>query len=294
MRYELPMLEAWAIAVQAEVLLWNGEWVLAEDLATEALGPWPADSRLCSIVGMLRTRRGRSDGQAHLERAWSLARSRADIDGRLRAASGLAESIWLGERHDACLLGEFAGALDEGIAKEYPWPAGQLAFWLWMLGMISTAPAGIAEPYAAMIDGNSREAADAWRARNAPYERALALLNGDTAQRLEALELLETLGATAVAAKARKQLRHDGIVVPRGRGRATRSHVAGLTARQAEVLQLLNEDLTNAEIADRLFVSPRTVENHVSAVLAKLDASSRDEAVLRARHDGLLAHRPPA
>jgi DNA-binding NarL/FixJ family response regulator len=143
-----------------------------------------------------------------------------------------------------------------------------------------------------VIDGNSRQAADVWRTRKAPYERALALLSGDTAERLEALELLETLGATAVAAKARQQLRHDGIAVPRGRGKATRRHVAGLTARQAEVLQLLNQDLTNAEIADRLFVSPRTVENHVSAVLAKLDASTRDEAVLRARHDGLLAHPP--
>jgi DNA-binding CsgD family transcriptional regulator len=293
MRYELPMLEAWAIAVHAEVMLWNGEWALAEDLATEALGSWPADSRMCSIVGMLRTRSGRADGRVFLERAWSLARSRADIDGRLRAASGLAESTWLGVDHDPRLLDEFAAVLDEGIAKEYPWPAGQLAFWLWMLGRVSTAPPGIAEPYAAVIDGNSRRAADAWRTRNAPYERALALLRGDTAERLEALELLETLGATAVAAKARQQLRHDGIVVPRGRGQATRSHVAGLTARQAEVLHLLNQDLTNAEIADRLFVSPRTVENHVSAVLAKLDASSRDEAVLRARHDGLVAP-PPA
>jgi DNA-binding CsgD family transcriptional regulator len=287
-RYELPMLEAWAVAVHAEVLLWNGGWASAEDLATEALGSWQADSRLCSIVGMLRTRSGRSGGQAHLERAWSLASSRVDIDGRLRAASALAESIWLGVQHDHHLLDEFAAVLDEGIAKEYPWPAGQLAFWLWMLGTISTAPPGIAEPYEAVIDGDSGRAADAWQTRKAPYERALALLSGDPAQRLEALELLETLGATVVAAKVRKQLRHDGIAAPRGRGRATRSHVAGLTARQAEVLYLLDEGLTNSEIADRLFVSPRTVENHVSAVLAKLDTSSRDEAVLRARHDGLL------
>ncbi|MEE8407314.1 MAG: helix-turn-helix transcriptional regulator, partial [Acidimicrobiia bacterium] len=57
---------------------------------------------------------------------------------------------------------------------------------------------------------------------------------------------------------------------------------------QAEVLQLLDEDLTNIEIADRLFVSPRTVENHVSAVLMKLDSSTREQAVSRARDEGLL------
>jgi DNA-binding NarL/FixJ family response regulator len=102
------------------------------------------------------------------------------------------------------------------------------------------------------------------------------------------LEVFETLGATAVAAKLRKALREDGVTVPRGRGRDTRRHAAGLTARQAEVLQLLDEDLTNIEIADRLFVSPRTVENHVSAVLMKLDSSTREQAVSRARDEGLL------
>ena len=124
--------------------------------------------------------------------------------------------------------------------------------------------------------------------RRAPYERALALLTGDPASRLDALEVFETLGATAVAAKVRKDLKADGVPVTRGRGQATRSNTAGLTARQSEILQLLGESLTNAAIADRLFVSPRTVEHHVSALLTKLEVSSRAEAVLRARTDGLL------
>ncbi len=83
-------------------------------------------------------------------------------------------------------------------------------------------------------------------------------------------------------------VRNDGIAVPRGKGRDTRRHGAGLTARQAEVLQLLDEGLSNTEIADRLFVSRRTVEQHVSAVLSKLGSSTREEAVLRAHDGGLL------
>jgi len=51
---------------------------------------------------------------------------------------------------------------------------------------------------------------------------------------------------------------------------------------------LLGEDLSNTEIADRLFISPRTAENHVSAVFDKLDVSSREEAVARARADGIV------
>ena len=121
-----------------------------------------------------------------------------------------------------------------------------------------------------------------------PYERAIALKHGDEADQLAALESLETLGATAVAAKHRKALRERGIAAPRGKSGVTRTHVAGLTARQAEVLQLLGEDLSNIEIADRLFISPRTAENHVSAVFDKLDVSSREEAVARARTDGIV------
>jgi DNA-binding NarL/FixJ family response regulator len=76
--------------------------------------------------------------------------------------------------------------------------------------------------------------------------------------------------------------------VPRGKSRATRNHAAGLTARQAEVLNLLAKGRTNTEIADELFVSHRTVENHVSAVLMKLDVATREAAVSGARDQGIL------
>lgn len=72
--------------------------------------------------------------------------------------------------------------------------------------------------------------------------------------------------------------------------RATRGHAAGLTARQAEVLELLADGLSNNEIADQLFVSSRTVENHVAAILMKLDAANRTEAVDVASERHLLGN----
>jgi DNA-binding CsgD family transcriptional regulator len=54
------------------------------------------------------------------------------------------------------------------------------------------------------------------------------------------------------------------------------------------VLALVSDDLRNAEIAERLFVSRRTVDHHVSAILQKLRAGSRGEAVAAARRSGLL------
>lgn len=56
-----------------------------------------------------------------------------------------------------------------------------------------------------------------------------------------------------------------------------------LTAREAEVLGLLGEHLTNAEIATRLRLSPKTVRNHVSNILTKLQVATRTEAIVRAR-----------
>jgi DNA-binding NarL/FixJ family response regulator len=84
-------------------------------------------------------------------------------------------------------------------------------------------------------------------------------------------------------------MRELGIRVPRGPRKTTRSNPAGLTERQLEVLALLVEGLTNAEIAERLIVSQRTAEHHVAAVLLKLGASTRREAAQRASELRLLA-----
>jgi DNA-binding NarL/FixJ family response regulator len=113
-------------------------------------------------------------------------------------------------------------------------------------------------------------------------------MHGDEAQQVEAIRIFEDLGASATAKKVRQALLDQGAKVPRGRSQATRDHAAGLTARQAEVLDLLARGLTNTEIADELFVSHRTVENHVSAVLMKLDVATREAAVNTARDQGIL------
>ena len=75
--------------------------------------------------------------------------------------------------------------------------------------------------------------------------------------------------------------------IPRGRSAAARTNPAGLTERQLDVLALLVDGLTNAEIATRLVISPKTADHHVSAILDKLDVRTRREAAARARHLGV-------
>jgi DNA-binding NarL/FixJ family response regulator len=114
----------------------------------------------------------------------------------------------------------------------------------------------------------------------APYEHALELAASDQEpELLEAVTVLDRLGAVAADEVVRGRLRRMGVTrLPRRPLPRTRANPAGLTDRQVEVLALLAEGLTNAEIAERLVVSVRTVDHHVAAILAKLNVTSRREA----------------
>jgi DNA-binding CsgD family transcriptional regulator len=135
-------------------------------------------------------------------------------------------------------------------------------------------------PYAMQAAGQWQAAAQAWADAGYPYESAAALAESPrTEDSLRALVVLDAIGALPLATRIRRELRARGVPgVPRGPVTATRGNVAGLTPRQAEVLELLGHGLTNAEIGKRLVISERTADHHVSAVLAKLDVGSRTEA----------------
>ena len=107
-----------------------------------------------------------------------------------------------------------------------------------------------------------------------------------------ARDQLQALGAHPAAAIVARRLRVRGARgVTRGPRPTTRESPAGLTARETEVLRLVADGLRNAELARRLFLSPRTVGHHVSSILHKLEVDTRGEAVAAARQLGLLQDR---
>ena len=76
--------------------------------------------------------------------------------------------------------------------------------------------------------------------------------------------------------------------IARGPRRATRANPIGLTEREMDVLKLLGRGFSNKKIARDLSISPKTVDHHITALLGKLEATSRGEATALARENGLI------
>lgn len=291
-KYKLPNLEKTAQMDFGRILLLEGDWSAAETLALEALDATPDSSSAAAwefywLLGTIEVRKGFSDGRANLERSWSVIGKSEEKIHMVVAAVSLIEYMWLTGAVDSDMISDFLELLDEVVALGDPWQSGELALWLWKLGELAGPPSGIAEPYRMVLEGQPIAAARIWHQLGYPYEEAIALSHGDTNAQLEALEALTQLGATAVAEKLWRELRANGVSVPQVN--TAPEPRGGLTARQSEVLTLLAERLSNLEIADRLFLSPRTVENHVAAVMLKLGARTRNDAVAIAKEQGILA-----
>ena len=161
---------------------------------------------------------------------------------------------------------------------------GELLVYLRRLGYPAEPFPGCPEPYVSTLRGDWRSAADAWLSQGNPYEHAVELAgSGQVEPTLKALRVLDGLGAEPAVAIVRSRLRDMGVArLPRRPQQGTLTNPAGLTDRQLEILRLVATGLSNAEIAHRLVVSPRTVDHHVSAVLQKLGVQTRRDAAARA------------
>jgi DNA-binding CsgD family transcriptional regulator len=272
--------------------LLRGRWSEAAAAADEVLGApnVSSSSRWGALLGRgrLQARRDGLVAPPPLDEALELALAWGEFQmiGTIRAAR--AEATWLaGDMARA--RAEANAAYPQAVEKRHSWIAGELAFWRWRTGEAAEFPPWLAEPFARHIAGDWRAAAAEWERLGCPYEQARALADGDDAAQIQALAIFDRLGARPAAANLRRAMRHRGVVrLPRGPRPTTRANRYGLTARQVDILGLLADGLTNAEIAARLSIAPKTVEHHVAEVLARLDVSSRRAAAELAKREHLL------
>jgi DNA-binding CsgD family transcriptional regulator len=208
-------------------------------------------------------------------------------------AAAQAEAAGLGRPSaDAALARQ---VLDQARLAGDERACSEIAFWLALRGSdLPELPAHALEPaLVAQLEGDWERAAAGWAALGCPFEEAVCRFkSGGRAAMTAAHRQLAALEAVATAQRLNAELgSHNGRTpdaAVRGPRATTSAHPAGLTRREAHILRLLAQGLTNAEIAAHLVRSPKTVDHHVSAILGKLNARSRAEASALAARLGLL------
>ena len=268
---------------------WDEALALSLDILDRA-APAPV-TRLCPTtrVGALMARRGEDSAWEYLDQAMADADQTGEPQSIVPVRLARAEACWLeGRAADAVTEAERA---DEAADTDDGWTYGAVAAWLRRTGSSRRPRGAVAEPYRHELNGHWEKAAQLWTDLGCPYEAALVRLDAAEEGALrEALSTFTELGASAVARLTRQRLRALGVrSIPAGPRSATRGDPLGLTRREREVLEEICAGQTNAAIAAKLFISAKTVDHHVSAVLAKLGAPNRNAAAAQAAKLGLLA-----
>jgi ATP/maltotriose-dependent transcriptional regulator MalT len=278
------------LGLRARVYLDRGQWLEAEQdirTAQEFWGTMETRSIVEPILLFLKVRRGDPISPAALDAARELARTTIIVDVSYNLARLFAEVAWLRGDLVQC-RSEVELQFKHALQNPQPSRIGSLAYWMWRADAITAPPPDAAEPYATQIAGNWQAAAAMWEKFGCPYEQGMALMDGDEAAQLAALEIFEHLGARPIIEKLKGQMRAQGIRVPRGPRPATRENPFGLTTREMEVLSCLTKGSSNSAIAKQLSLSARTVGHHIASILQKMEVQSRSEAVALALKDKLL------
>jgi DNA-binding CsgD family transcriptional regulator/tetratricopeptide (TPR) repeat protein len=297
----LDDIHSYLLSWKAWVLKYQGHWAEATALAQDLLSDRSISltRRIVAllVLGHIRLRQGDARAADLLDEALALSGPTAEPQRLAPVRAMRAEAAWL--RGDLDQVREEVRSIYEQVEQtRVRWNIGELAYWLWRAGDLTTQPEYHFEPFELQIDGNWKAAAAAWRRLDCPYEAAVALADSDDEAALRyAFAEFARLGAQPMMATVTRKLRALGAAaLPRGPRPATRENPFQLTNRELAVLELVVQRKRTQEISDALFLSPRTVGHHITAILAKLDVHNRDEAAWKAVELGIIAQpgHPPS
>jgi DNA-binding CsgD family transcriptional regulator len=236
------------------------------------------------MIGLVRARRGDPDWRSPLDEVAAIAVPTGELQLLAQVAAAQAEAAWLAGKPEE-IAGLTEAAFRFAQLEGSPWHAGVLAAWRARAGIVEPPTESAAEPYRLELAGDFAGAARLWTEIGCPYDAALALAGAGDVESLRAsLNELQSMGARPAAAIVARRLRELGERdLPRGPRESTRLNPSQLTLRELEVLELVVQGFSDADIARRLFLSKRTVHHHVSAILGKLGVNTRTQAAAQFR-----------
>ncbi|HET9824829.1 MAG TPA: response regulator transcription factor, partial [Chitinophagaceae bacterium] len=282
---DLNSLKLYMLGWKARLSLETGNWeealaVASNLLKKETLLPVIKIGALV-VVATIQMRRGDFNAVNLLLEARTMAFKTTELQRIVPVLTALLEYEWLtGQRQiEQDVLEE---TMNKFIHAKTFSKKSRFVFWLRKVARQNL-----------LIDDNFKQIrvkeAASWKELGCPYEEALSLFDGNDNDKRKALSLVQHLGANAVSEKFKMHMRSSGIKkIPRGMRESTKINPAQLTNRELDVLHLLRKGIQNKEIAEALFISPKTVDHHISSILFKLDVNSRSKAVNEAIRLGIL------
>jgi len=272
--------------LRARILFETGKWEKAETIIEGVLKyifqPGIIKIGVLTLLAKIKVRRGDQDCVPLLRSIKSMAFLTKEYHQVLPVTIACLEYEWLTSIR--LISDEEMNDILNQIQKNWTDPLhSEFVYWYHKTKNITLRTEKLYLPYQYQLEGNIHDAAIFWDNLPCPFEKAMVLSEGKEEEKKQALLLLQQLGAVAFGEKLKRMMRAAGIKkIPRGVRVSTRNNPAQLTNREIEVLHLIQQGAQNKEIATILFISPKTVDHHISSLLFKLDATSRAKAVTEA------------
>ena len=276
----------WKARLNLETGNWNEAFTIAGNLLKKENLPPVIKIGALTVVATIKIRRGEPDALPLLLEAKKLAFVTTELQRIIPAMIALLEYEWASGKR--CIEQEVLHETMnmflhlEKISKP-------CRFFFWLDKMKDHYPELMEKCKKSLSsEKTTLQEADSWEQLGCPYEQAVSLSGGTEDDKRKALLIIQQLGADAIYEKLKMEMRSSGIKkIPRGLRGSTKANPAQLTNRELDVLQLLKRGIQNREIAEALFISPKTVDHHISSILFKLDVNSRSKAVTEAARLGI-------
>lgn len=255
----------------------------------------PAQTVLANVQLRLGEPEYEKNLQKSIENAFAIDELQYIIPARLCAV----EAAWMHNNEDVAYEQlKFLTEIEDGETGQ--WRQGEIMLWIDRFGfdLPFNTSLPLPSPIKLELEGKYSKAADQWLALHIPYNAAISLMQSEDNDAAEALirayQIFETIEATTCLSMIRSRAKSLGLLsklprLRRGPYKITRQHPARLTKKEQEILKYITEGDSNREISIKLSRSQRTIENHVSSILGKLNVENRLGALLRIQNEPWLA-----